>query len=198
MQVTFNPEPVRLGARLPAPEPRDLETPCFRHGEWEFVRARSSDYVRAVLDRVPLAGAHRWVGVDVDVSWVDAGRAPGLGWWHVDTFGGAWPAGRPEVYHLFVGGDACLPEFLDAPFIAEVDPALPADVIMRALDREVRRQAPAHSRVPACRLSSYGRLHVHRASVARRSGLRFRIRVAETDARRPTFHTVPPRQPSPG
>ncbi len=189
----FNAEPLRPGAALPPPAPGDLPSGGFRGASLERVRARTTPYVRRVLDAVALgqAGPRRFVLVEVRVDDIVAGRAPGMGTWHIDTVPEPRHPSSPEVHHLFVTGAASLTEFLAGPVELEVPVGCGAYDRMAALDAQVRALAPPTQRVPSCQVVTYGRLHLHRASRGLFAERRLLVRVTETDVRRPFERETP-------
>lgn len=190
MKLTFNAASLALGAVLPQPTVSDLETPCYRHAGLELVREDSSDYVKSVLAAVPLRGDRRWVGVDVEVGWVEAGKRVGTGLWHVDTVTDLRHPSRPERHHLFVSGQACLTEFLAEPLELELDPSEEEGLRRARLDADVRRAGVNVRALQSCQITSYGRLHLHRAALATHDELRLRVRVTETDVLRPSWGSL--------
>lgn len=182
----YNAEPLREGARWPQPGLDDLPMASFKHAALERVRDETTDYVRAVLDAVPLRGGHRRVVVDVKVSQILPGRYPCLPGWHCDSVLDPDHPSRPEVHHLFVSGAACLTEFVAAPVALEVGPAASPQAFLRDLQRQLAALDPPVRAVPSCQLVEYGRFDLHRGARGRAHELRLLVRVSETDVIEPT------------
>ncbi len=184
-RVTFGAEPLALGPGAPTPSLADLPARGLRGVSLETARAEATPYVAKLLDLAPIAGDRRFVLVELRVADLAPGVAPGQATWHIDTVAEPWHDSAPERHHLFVGGTACLPEFLAEPVTLEVPTDGGAYARMQALDDQLLALAPATLVAPACRFMTYGRLHLHRARPALRAGRRLLLRVTETDVVRP-------------
>lgn len=184
-RVTFGAEPLVLGRAFAPPEHDDLPARGLRGVSLETARAQATPYVAKLLALAPIVGDRRFVLVELRVADLAAGDAPGQATWHVDTVGEPWHASAPERHHLFVGGTACLPEFLAGPLELDVPTNGGAYARMDALDRQVRALRPSTRHAPPLRFVSYGRLNLHRARPALRAERRLLLRVTETDVLRP-------------
>lgn len=184
-RVTFGAEPLLVGPGARAPSPDDLPARGLRNASLEAVRAAATPYLAKLLDLAPLVGDRRHVLVELRVTDLEPGVTPGQATWHIDTVGEPWHDSAPERHHLFVGSDACLPEFLAEPVTLDVPADGGAYARMQALDDLLRALAPATVVAPSCRFVTYGRLSLHRARPALRAGRRLLLRVTETDVVRP-------------
>jgi hypothetical protein len=185
-RVVYNRTPLRAGAVLPPPGPGDVPRATFKHASLERVRAETTDWVRAVLDAVPLRGAHRWVVVDVKVTDLVPGRLPCVPGWHVDAVLDPFHATRPEVHHLLVTGTGCLTEFVAAPVELDVRPATCPKAFLADVNRQLALLDPPVRAVPSNTLVEYGRLDLHRGARAVARETRVLVRVTETDLIAPT------------
>lgn len=185
-RFVYNAEPLGRGQRFPAPREQDFPALGFKYAALERVRAQTSDYVRAVLDAVPLAHEHRYVVVDVKVSQLRAGQPPCIPGWHCDVVLDPRHPSRPEVHHLFVSGQHGLTEFVAEPVELEVGPARSPQAFLRELGEQLAGQPPALTALESCQLTRYGRWHLHRGALAAEAERRLLVRVTETDLIRPT------------
>lgn len=196
-RVVFNARPLRLGATLPPPGPGDIPAFTLRGASLERARERVGQYVLRILDAAPLGldGPRRFTLVEVRVDDIVPGRSPAMGTWHIDTVPDPRHASAPEVHHLFVTGGASLTQFLAGPTELEVDgddgdERGGAYARMAALDAQVRALDPPALRVPSCRIVTYGRLDLHRATRGLYAERRLLVRVTETDVQRPAERLV--------
>lgn len=187
----FNAEPLVLGATVPPPGPADFPDLGFRGAPLATVRERTTEWVRRALDALPIVGDRRHVLVELRVSTIRPGHTAGMSTWHMDTVPDPWHPSPPERHHLLVTGTASLTEFLAGPLELRVAVDEPPYARMWDLDAQLRALAPPTVRVPSCRATTYGRLHLHRATPGTHEERRLLLRVTETDVGRPVRRAVP-------
>ena len=101
---------------------------------------------------------------------------------------------RPN-WPVRVGVGIAIAAMLGAVFVALTRIRLQDDVggyaRMADLDAQVRVLAPPTLRVPSCRIVTYGRLDLHRATRGLFAERRLLVRVTETDVKRPFERETP-------
>jgi hypothetical protein len=177
MRCIFNHTPFALGAALPPPVtlPHSVRSVPLE-------RLETTDDVRRIIDAMPLVG-RRFARVEVRASMTRTGETLGLPTWHLDAQPDPFHPTRPEVHHLFVSGTASLTEFVAEPVALDVALDLPPYARMFDLDAQLRALAPPTVKIPSCRIVTYGRLDLHRATPATHEEPRLLVRVTESDLR---------------
>lgn len=184
---TFNPGLPTLGAELTQPSPTELrDVRCFKYAELEWARREcGSDYVRYVLDNIPIFGKHKRVLIDIkihDLKPVETPCAPG---WHLD--GSINPRNepkQPELLTLFVTGEHARTEFLRDPISLPVKDGCDFAVMSRSCCRLIP-EGYATWQIPSCTFGTYGDHHFHRGTPATGYERRLLVRTTETDIIKP-------------
>mgnify|MGYP001626540259 CR=1 FL=1 len=173
IMIKFNERhPVALKELVPQTHDQ-YPTKFFKNASFRHVYENSNDYVRYVLDNVPIVGNHKRVLVDVKVHDLNEGDHPCIPGWHCDTAMNVNSSTLPEVHHLFVVGDNRT-EFLAEPFEWN-DSVVNQVTIASTIPEDIKT-----SIIPNATICRFGRLDFHRGPKATSSCKRLLIRVSET------------------
>jgi hypothetical protein len=183
----FNPSRPALGERLKQPGISQIEhVPCFKYADYDYVYDRcDNDYVRHVLDNIPIYGEHKRVLIDVKVHDLKRGEVPCVPGWHLD--GSINPQNlpkRPETFTLFVTGLCARTEFIDQSLKINVEDSWNFATMNRKCARMIPESVDVWT-LPSCQFATYGDHYFHRGPVARRDERRLLVRTTETDIIRP-------------
>lgn len=183
----FNPGRPKLGARLRQPSDAALaDVRCFKYADFDYVyQCCENDYVREVLDQIPIIGEHERVLIDVKVHNLKRGEVACVPGWHLD--GSINPHGlpkKPETLTLFVTGLCARTEFVDQPLTMEVDERLDFAVMSRVCAQRIPDDVDVWT-IPTCQFATYDDSYFHRGSIAHRNERRLLIRTTETDIIKP-------------
>lgn len=179
----FNPQRPRLGARLHQPSVSALEdVRCFKYADFDYVYSScENDYVRYVLDNIPVIGKHKRVLIDVKVHNLKRGDVPCVPGWHLDgSINPKQLPKQPETLTLFVTGLCARTEFVDEPLTMEVDERLDFAVMQRVCAQQIPDDVDVWT-IPSCQFATYDDHYFHRGSRAIRNERRLLIRTTETD-----------------
>ena len=179
----FNPGLPQLGAALRAPRQTELEdVRCFKYADFEYAYANcENDYVRYVLDQIPIFGKHERVLVDIKVHDLEPGEIPCVPGWHLD--GSINPKNlpkKPETLTLFVTGGTALTEFLAMPITLPVGDEWSFASMSRRCARQIPKSHPVWT-IPGCTFGTYDDHYFHRGAIAMERKRRLLVRTTETD-----------------
>jgi len=168
--------PHDLGLSIPR-LPSDELVPGEVQGSLDFVRDHATAYERRALDSMAsIRFTDHRLHTHVKLRCVDliAGQTTcGVPGWHIDCVATPDGPGRPEAHVLMVAGGYPT-EFLARPLLM-----VPGDAgWMRGL---LATHPPDSVAAPLSRLVWYGRMHLHRGSVAAAPTRRLLIRMTRTD-----------------
>lgn len=179
----FNPGLPQLGVELRAPRQAELEdVRCFKYADYDYAYANcENEYVRHVLDQIPILGGHKRVLIDIKVHDLEPGEIPCVPGWHLD--GSINPKKlpkKPEILTLFVTGSSALTEFLAEPITLDVKDQWDFAVMSRYCSRQVPNDYPVWT-MPSCTFGTYDDHYFHRGAVATKRERRLLVRTTETD-----------------
>lgn len=184
---TFNPHLPELGEELEQPSLAELkDIRCFKYADYRYVWDNcNNDYVRYVLDIIPIFGKHERILIDVKIHDLTPGTIPCIPGWHLD--GSINPEDkprRPETLTLFVTGQHARTKFLADPIDLPVEDKWSFAMISRACSRMIPEDH-AEWQMPSCTFGTYDDHYFHRGVAATSSEKRLLIRTTETDIIRP-------------
>lgn len=180
---TFNPRLPDLGRRLEQPAAADLrDVRCFKYADYQYAYDNcGSDYVRHVLDEIPVFHQHKRVLIDIKVHDLDPNEVACVPGWHLD--GSINPKKlpkKPETLTLFVTGDGAKTEFLEIPIDLEVKDDWSFAMMSRACSARVPEDYPTWE-IPGCTFGTYDDHYFHRGKKATKKERRLLVRTTETD-----------------
>lgn len=180
---TFNPCLPDLGKRLEQPTAADLrDVRCFKYADYRYAYDNcGSDYVRYVLDEIPVFNQHKRVLIDIKVHDLDPDEVACVPGWHLD--GSINPNGLPkkaETLTLFVTGDGARTEFLAEPHESLVDDKWSFAMMSRMVSDEILPNHPTWE-IPSCTFGTYDDHYFHRGKKATKKERRLLVRTTETD-----------------
>lgn len=183
----FNPDIPTLGKRLEAPTAGSLgHVPCFKYAEYDYVmRACDNDYVRYVLQRIPIFGRHSRVLIDIKIHELKQGEVACVPGWHLD--GSINPNGlpkEPETFTLFVTGERARTKFLGRPISLPVDDSWSFVEMNRRCAKQIPDNHPEWT-MPSCTFGTYDDHYFHRGVSAGGDERRLLVRTTETDIIKP-------------
>lgn len=183
----FNPDLPKLGARLQQPVRSELrDVRCFKYADYKYALDNcGNDYVRYVLEQIPIYGNHERVLIDIKVHDLEPEDVPCVPGWHLD--GSINPKNlpkEPEVFTLFVSGAYARTEFLAQPIVLDVEDSWNFATMSKRCSRLVPEDDPTWS-IPSCQFGTYDDHHFHRGKPARSKERRLLIRTTETDIIQP-------------
>lgn len=189
----FNKKPLTVGAHL-SPDWNDLPEISFKYADIDFVRRRTTDYVRHVLGLMPIKGSHSRILVDVKMHDMKRGNYPCLPGWHCDGYKDPrMSLDCAEVFHLYVAGH-CRTEFITEPLRLSLPPGSCSREHHRHFANQMEGKDLSFAQVPDCTVVSYGRWDFHRGVAAQVDEKRLLVRVCETDIIRPRNAPFSPTQ----
>lgn len=182
-EQVFNPNLPLIGACLVPPNDADLSCiDCFKYADYDYVRSVcQNDYVRYVLDHIPIFGKHKRVLIDVKVHELEVGNVACVPGWHLD--GSINPKKlpkQPETFSLFVTGQHALTEFLGAPITMDIDPKLDFAMKSNMCATRIPNNHPVWT-MPSCQFGTYDDRYFHRGKVVTGNECRLLVRTTETD-----------------
>jgi hypothetical protein len=151
----------------------DLPDVDYKFASLDFIKKNTTDYVRMILDRVPIVGEHRNILVDSKVHYLKKGQTPALPHWHFDCVGDPRDEALEENHHLFIT-EGCSTNFLKE----EVEIDLPFGFSHSIFNGLVGQKIEPY------RIYSYRR-HLHQATPAEKDCVRLLIRVTESNLIKP-------------
>ncbi|MBM76299.1 MAG: hypothetical protein CMK59_12920 [Proteobacteria bacterium] len=170
-------EDIQLGLGFPQPTPADIPKVSYKCCSLRFALRNTTPYVQNVLRAMPIQNRHKRVLVDIKVHHLKPGDVPAIPGWHIDGTRHILDERKDNLYHLFVSGISCLPQFLKERAWIDVHPEqLPN---YDSLLADSQGQA-----ITSCVIHSYDR-YPHRAVPTTESSTRLLIRAVETDRREP-------------
>ncbi len=177
----FNEVSLVFGDEFSQPRENDFPSTQFKYAAFDFAYARTTDYVRTVLDAAPIQKNHKYIVVDIKVTEIKKGKPPCLPGWHCDTIINPFDETKPENHHLFVSGNASRTEFIKGPLQLNVPEDLKHQVLLKNFRDQIDEIQPSTTQIPSCRIASYGRFDFHRGSIGLYDEKRLLIRITETD-----------------
>ncbi len=183
-QHIFNANLPTIRRAVPGPSDSELkDVRCFKYADYDYVyRNCANDYIRYVLDHIPIFGRHKHVLLDVKVHDLKQGQIPCVPGWHLD--GSINPKNlpkRPEVFTLFVTGSNARTEFFSEPIRIEVEDSWNFATMSRKCSRFVPQLTLAVWTAGYCQFVTYDDHHFHRGRRATGNEKRLLIRTTETD-----------------
>jgi len=184
---TFNATLPLAGAVLEQPTEAELrDVRCFKYADYDYVYGQcGSDYVRHVLDCIPILNKHKRVLIDVKVHDLKPSNVPCVPGWHLD--GSVNPEGlpkRPETLTIFVTGCMALTKFLDEPIKLDVTEGLNFAAMNRVCARMIPKDHPTHT-ISSCQFATYNDTYFHTGTAAQGVERRLLVRTTETDIIKP-------------
>lgn len=195
---TFNPGLPIAGSTLEQPTEVHLrDVRCFKYASYSYVYSQcENDYVRYVLDRIPVFNKHKRVLIDVKIHDLKPNNVACVPGWHLD--GSINPKNlpkRPETFTIFVTGQRALTAFLAEPIKLDVEEEWNFATMSRSCARMVPEDHPAHV-ISSCQFGTYNDTYFHAGQPATGYERRLLVRTTETDIIKPqnkiyTPHTHP-------
>ena len=184
---TFNPALPILGTVLEQPTRADLrDVRCFKYADYDYVYNNcENDYVRHILDRMPVMNKHKRVLIDIKVHDLQLDYVSCVPGWHLD--GSINPKGlpkRPETFTLFVTGQAARTRFLAESIKLDVKESWDFATMNCHCAKMIPKDHPEWA-IPSCQFGTYSDNYFHRGSSSLGTERRLLVRTAETDIIQP-------------
>lgn len=136
-------------------------------------------FLQDVLSQIPLRNDYKNVYVDLRVRDLKVGQWPSLDKWHMDLVTHPLDPSRPETHHILVKGCKAPTLFLKG-LVSLPIPEYGIDAL-GGLDGLIRRMEVPYFEAEEGRLTTFNRYHLHKGQPAKIDGLRYLLRVTETD-----------------
>lgn len=179
-EFTFNRDPLitqEVNFLLPIPE---MVTPLHYVPINRAVQC--NPFLREWIEQIPLRRLHRNVYVDLRAKVLRTGEWPSLDKWHMDLVTHPLDESRPEYHHIFVSGCNAPTLFLKGPTTLPIpEPGVDA---LPALNRLIRETGVPFIEAEEGKLITFNRFHLHKGQQAKIDGVRYILRVTETDLNR--------------
>lgn len=190
-QVLFNPGRPHEGERLEeyifdASEINRVT--CYKNGNFDTVYGNcNNDYVRYVLDKMPVLDGFKYRLVDVKLHVLQANECTCMPGYHLDGSIKTTTEDRDqgEQYTLFVAGpQESATEFLDSPFPYVVDKGWNFKQVSEYVSEAIPETLPGY-KIPPFTLCSYDYRYFHRGPIVTRPTVRMLIRQVFSNNIRP-------------
>lgn len=179
-EFTFNEDPlVTTKVEFELPSPDDLRALHYV----PLKRALSiNPFLAPILEQFPIEGNHRNVLVDLRAKDLKKGEWPSLDKWHTDLVTHPLDPSKPEVHHIYISGCKAPTLFLKGPVSLPI-PEYGLDALP-VLNRLIRESNLPYVEAEEGMVTTFNRFHLHKGQQAKVDGIRYLIRVTETDLNR--------------
>ena len=182
MIITFNTEPP-IESLVKLPDDWSVPNVGWSNAPIAHVYDQTSDFVRAIIDQVPLIGEHKSVLLTLKLQSLSAGSFSDTRTWHCDGWGrrrSPENQTRPEYNHLFILGGAPV-EFVARPTQLRWMRGYSIDRLWKQIQDKDYGDLPARA-VRIGVFNTYDCFDLKRGVKAKEPLTRLLIRVTETDA----------------
>ena len=176
-EFVFNSDPlISQQVYFPLPSP---ETVVPLHYVSPRRAVQHNPFLKEWLEQIPLRGLHRNIYIDLRAKILKTGEWPSLDKWHMDLVTHPLDESRPEYHHIFVSGCNAPTLFLRGPTTLPIpEPGVDA---LPGLNRLIRTTGVPIMEADEGRLVTFNRFHLHKGQQAKVDGVRYILRVTETD-----------------
>ncbi len=181
MKFKYNSPPRKL-FEVDIPEGFDFlleRQPNFKYAELDFALKYSQPYVQSLIQSIPYENTRKHIVLDIKKIYLQKGQLPCLPGWHTDCTLNPLHETRPEAHYILISGCGSKTKFLNQSLEIELQEDM-FKSINDAMTKEVNVLE-----IEEDTFYSYDRFSIHAPSPAEYEGLRFIIRLTETDLIKP-------------